>query len=59
MHASGYPVVASFKIWTADARARLPVLLDGKLEIHLMPLFCTSPPRCAGSAMMRALELFG
>ena len=40
--------MASLRIRTADARARLLALFSGKLDIHLMPLFWISPPRCAG-----------
>jgi hypothetical protein len=32
--------VASFIISTADARAKLQALFSGKLDIHLIPLFC-------------------
>jgi hypothetical protein len=51
--ASGYPVAASLRIRTAEARARLCVLFSGKLEIHLMPLTGLVPARWAGRAMMR------
>lgn len=39
IQAIGYPVEASFRICTAEARAKFVAVLSGKLDIHFIPLF--------------------
>ena len=53
-HANGYPVAASLRMSTADARGSPAATFSGKLEIHLRPCTGSLSAIEAGSAMMRA-----